>query len=259
MKKLLTLFVLIASLNAKADPFRLSLSIAEKCKEQSAILVLQMSLPVPAEFSFLTGGPPSLLPAGIHLETKYGFDAIGASHNAVRSTTVAGQFFSVAALNPTIYIEAPKDVLCDPNSRISFLFDLADDQQKKYRTVEYKLSLDPQAVLLTEENRKEVLKQINQVYLEEFTYFLSDQFLWFKDYNDQALADFFYSIEPQYLLTTQDVATVLTNPKYSVQVSGRSLTLNFGPHKSLTFDIEVNVFLNWKKFTLHGIPYKKQN
>lgn len=253
MKKLLTLIVLMASLNIQAEPFRLNVSIAEKCKENSPVLVLQMPVPVPKEFSFLVGGNASLLPAGLQLQTKYGFDAVGASNNAVRSTSIAGQFFSILGPQSKIYIEAAKDVLCDPNSKISFLFDLADEQSQKYHIVEYRLSLDPEAPLLTAENRKAVLNKINQVYLEHFIYFLSDQFLWFNDYNDQALAEFFYQLEPQYLLTTEQVSNVLTNPKYSVEMTGeKSLKLNFGSSQSLTFFIEVNEFLNWKKFTLNG-------
>lgn len=261
MKKVLTLILILISLTVQAEEqngdliLLLNLSVAEKCKEQNDKLVFQTTLPVPPEFRFLAASEPKLIPMAIYYSNKGEIlGGGGTPSNTVSLVTEAGQFFSVLSDKKIkIYIETSKEILCDPRSKISFTMDFLNDSESRYSLVKYVISPEENLPMFTAESRKDLLQLINTQYANDFIYYLSSSFPWRNISNNTALVDFFYNINPQYLLKDNEILQVLNNPLFQVEsVENGNLRINFGSSNYLEFSTQ-QVWLSPTKFQIYKI------
>jgi hypothetical protein len=239
MAKNLLPLLLLLSMHAHAETFNTKVSASKECMSAETNIQFMATLKAPDELRFLVGEVPSFQPLAAFVDNKeFQDETFSGEKKSIRITTPKGKFYTYTSPGEIrLLLTAAKNVFCDTTSSLSFVYSLVDSKGKPFGFVKLSVvSEDLQTAELVYENRIDVIKEINRLYLSSLQYYMDDNFEWSNiEKSDENLIRFFSTVNAKYILNTREIEGALTNSLFKLEFKENKMRVHYGGDGYLEF------------------------
>ncbi|WP_413560789.1 hypothetical protein [Bdellovibrio sp. HCB209] len=238
MKTLLFLLATVFS-TAHAEIFEMKISAQEACATNQNTVTLNLTTQLPSSLRFLFAEKAAATPQALLMgPAKNPNDSYGAVNDNIQLTTADTKIYSlVKGDDIKILIQASRALVCGNTSQIHMVYSLMGSDKRDLGHAQISIvneNLKKNELVVT--NTNTLIKEINKAYAKDLEYYLSEDFLWSKNYADLTLSKFFSSIDEKYIPEAGEIPKILTNPLYRVELIQDYMRFNYGPGTYIEFE-----------------------